>query len=138
MKNDLVIHVNTDNMEMLQLAFEQAANYRRETILRQHKLSAKDIALNAGLNKLMEGTAPFNLVMVANGPVVRMFVKGNAELQAMAEDAVAHGLKIHVGNYAVEKYGISRDDLWPFVEVVPSVTLDIVHMQEEGFSYLKV
>ncbi len=138
MNNNLVIHVNSNDPEVLKLAFTQAANYRRETLLKHHKISPQEIAIKAALEHLTDEELPFNQIMVANGPAVQHFVKKNKELMAIAENAVAHGLKIHVGNYAMDSYQVTKDMLWPFVEVVPSATLDIVHLQEAGFAYMKV
>ena len=137
MKFDLVIHVNADNPEVFKLAFSQAANYKKEAMLKRHKISALDIAAKAGFTALSE-VETFKLVMVVNGPAVQQLVKENTELLARAQDAVANGLKIHVGQCAMNAYHIEKSMLWSFVEVVPSATLDLVQLQNSGFAYMKV
>lgn len=137
MKFDLVIHVNTNDPNVFCLAFSQAANYKKEAILKQHKITPLDIAEKAGLVSLEE-TETFKLVMVVNGPAVQQLVKGNDELLAKAQKAVNNGLKIHAGQYALNSYNIEKERLWSFVEVVPSATLDLVQLQNSGFAYMKV
>ena len=137
MKFDLVIHVNADNPEVFKLAFSQAANYKKEAMLKRHKISAVDIAAKAGFTALSE-VETFKLVMVVNGPAVQQLVKENTELLARAQDAVANGLKIHVGQCAMNAYHIEKSMLCSFVEVVPSATLDLVQLQNSGFAYMKV
>ena len=76
--------------------------------------------------------------MVVNGPAVQQLVKENTELLAKAQKAVDNGLKIHAGQFALDSYHIEKERLWPFVEVVPSATLDLVQLQHAGFAYMKV
>lgn len=86
----------------------------------------------------LEGEAPFKLIMVVNGPAVQQLVKENTELMEVAQQAIANGLKIHVGQCAMNSHHLEKDMLWPFVEVVPSATLELVQLQDAGFSYIKV
>jgi len=136
MKYDLLFHVNANDPEVFKIAFGQAANYKREAN-RKRQLSALDIATKAAMGAL-EVEQGFRLVMVVNGPAVRQLLKDNTELQEFAEKAVNNGLKIHAGQYALEAGKITKDDLWSFVEIVPSATLEIVQLQNEGFAYIKV
>lgn len=137
MKFDLVIHVNANDPNVFRLAFSQAANYKKEALLKRHKISPMDIAAKAGLMALEE-METFKLVMVVNGPAVQQLVKENSELLSKAQEAVANGLKIHVGQCAMNSYHVEKDMLWSFVEVVPSATLDLVQLQNAGFAYMKV
>lgn len=137
MNYDLVIHVNANDPEVLKLAFSQAANYKKAAMTKRHKITPQDIAVKAGLMALEEAM-PFKLIMVVNGPAAQLLVKENTELLKLAQDAMANGLKIHVGQCAMNSYQLTEDMLWPSVEVVPSASLDIVQLQESGFSYMKV
>lgn len=137
MKFDLVIHVNTNDPNVFRLAFSQAANYKKEALLKRHKISPLDIAAKAGFMALDEPET-FKLIMVVNGPAVQQLVKENSELLGKAQEAVANGLKIHVGQCAMNSYHVEKDMLWSFVEVVPSATLDLVQLQNSGFAYMKV
>ncbi len=137
MKFDLVIHVNTNDPNVFKLAFSQAANYKKEALLKRHKISPVDIAAKAGFMAL-EDVETFKLIMVVNGPAVQQLVKDNSDLLSKAQEAVANGLKIHVGQCAMNSYHVEKDMLWSFVEVVPSATLDLVQLQNAGFAYMKV
>ena len=137
MNYDLVIHVNANDPAVLELAFSQAANYRKAALAKRHKISPQEIAVEAGFMAL-EGEAPFKLIMVVNGPAVQQLVKENVELMEVAQQAIANGLKIHVGQCAMNSHHLEKDMLWPFVEVVPSATLELVQLQDAGFSYIKV
>lgn len=137
MKYDLVIHVNANNAEIFKLAFSQAANYKKEAMLKRHKISALDIATKAGFTALSE-VETFKLIMVINGPAVQQLVKENTELLGKAQEAVANGLKIHVGQCAMDSYKLDKSMIWSCVEVVPSATLDLVQLQNSGFAYMKV
>ena len=52
--------------------------------------------------------------------------------------SVANGLKIHVGQCAMDSYKLDKSMIWSCVEVVPSATLDLVQLQNSGFAYMKV
>jgi intracellular sulfur oxidation DsrE/DsrF family protein len=137
MKYDLIFHVNTDDASLFSLAFSQAASYKKEAMLKRHRISPLDIAKFAAMNSL-EPHDHFKIVMVVNGAAVRQLVKENSELLAKAQEAVANGLKIHVGQCALDRHNLSKEQLWSFVEVVPSATLDMVTLQQEGYAYIKV
>ena len=137
MKYDLVIHVNANDPNVFRLAFSQAANYKKEAMLKRHKISALDIATKAGFTALSE-VETFKLIMVVNGPAVQQLGKENTELLGKAQEAGANGLKIHVGQCAMDSYKLDKSMIWSCVEVVPSATLDLVQLQNSGFAYMKV
>lgn len=136
MKSNLLIHVNVNDPEIFEMAFIQAANYRKETLIKHEKISAQDFAWRAGLGAL-EQEDRFKVGMVVNGPAVKQLVKENTELLQKAQEAVANGLKIFAGKYAVEKAGLDKSRLWSVVEIVPSATQTIVELQNKGFAYMK-
>ncbi len=136
MKHDLLIHVNVNDANVFEMAFGQAAHYRKETLIKHEKISAQELAMRAGLGAL-ETEERFKIVMVVNGPAVRQLVKENAELLQRAQEAVANGLKIFAGRYAVETAGLEKSQLWSFVEIIPSATQTIVELQMKGYAYMK-
>ena len=137
MKYDLILHVNVNDADVFKLAFSQAAAYRKQALLKKHQISALDIAAEAGFGAI-ETFEGFKIVMVVNGAGVQQLVKENTDLLAKAQEAVANGLKIHVGQCSMDAYKVEKSQLWSFIEVVPSATLDMVTLQNEGFSYIKV
>ncbi|MCQ2444787.1 MAG: DsrE family protein [Mailhella sp.] len=136
MKYDVLFHIDEDNMGTFETALFQAANFRKEALIKKRKLSPIDIAVNAGMPNL-EKEDGFRIVLVANGSAAQLLAKSNEKCLELAEEARAHGLEFHAGSYAMEQHGLRKEDLWPFVEVVPSATLDIVMLQHEGFAYIK-
>ena len=82
------------------------------------------------------------LFRVAYDKMVDTVARGGKVLfigtKRQAQEAVANGLKIHVGQCAMNSYHVEKDMLWSFVEVVPSATLDLVQLQNAGFAYMKV
>ena len=137
MKFDLLLHVDTDDAEVFSLAFSQAASYRNEAALKHHSISAQDIALDAAFISLEE-VDTFNMVMVVNGAAVKQLTRDNTALLAQAKEAAANGLRLHVGQCALDRHGLTRQQIWDMAEVVPSATLDLVRLQHEGYAYIKV
>ncbi len=137
MKKDLLIHVNVDDPKLFEMAFGQASNYRREMLITHEKLTSQDFAWRAALGAL-EVEDRFKVVMVVNGPAVKQLAKDNTKLLYKAQEAVSSGLKILAGKYAVEEAGLTKDDMWAFVEIVPSATQAIVELEDKGFAYMKV
>lgn len=136
MKFDILFHVDSEDEKSMKLALNQAANYKREAVLRKSKVSPLEIAVNAAAGAL-ETPDPFHVVVVVNGPAVKLLTRDHEELLGRAQEAVANGVKFHAGSYAMKNYGVPADDLWTFVEVVPSATLDIVELQHQGYAYVK-
>ncbi len=137
MKFDLLLHVDADDPAVFSLAFSQAASYRKEALLKHHSISAQDIAIEAAFVSL-EDFETFSMVMVVNGAAVKQLVRNNTELLAKAEEAAANGLRLHVGQCALDRHGLTKAQIWDMAEVVPSATLDMVQLQREGYAYIKV
>ena len=136
MKYDIIFHVDSEDEAPLKLALTQAANYKKEAVLNKRKISPLDIAINAGAGAL-ETPDPFHVVVVVNGPAVKLLTQEHEDLLGKAQEAVANGVKFHAGAYAMKKYNIEPSQLWTFVEVVPSATFDIVELQHQGYAYVK-
>ncbi len=136
MKNDLLIHVDVNDPAVFEKAFSQAAHYRQETLIKHEKVSTVDFAWRSALGTL-EQEERFRIALVVNDDGVKQLVKENSALLQKAQEAVANGLKIFVGRYAMEKAGLTKDQLWAIVEIVPSATQTMVEMQSQGFAYIK-
>ena len=114
MNYNLVLHVDSDNPGTLALAFTNAANYRA--------------ALPGGT---------FKMVLVANGPAVKLFTRGEEALAAQGEDIATQGLEIRLCNNALTKFGIDPAQIWDCATVVPAGVVELVRLQNEGYSYIK-
>ena len=105
MSYDLCLHVDANDPAVLAFAFVNVRNY-------MNGLPGKE----------------FELVLVANGPAVKLFVPAQAELQKTAEELMARGLKLHLCKNALDANKMTAADLWPGCEVVPAGLVEIVEL----------
>ena len=108
MSYDLCLHVDANDPAVLAFAFVNARNY-------MNGLPGKE----------------FELVLVANGPAVKLFVPAQAELQKTAEELMARGLKLRLCKNALDANKMTAADLWPGCEVVPAGLVEIVELPEQ-------
>ena len=108
MSYDLCLHVDANDPAVLAFAFVNARNY-------MNSLPGKE----------------FELVLVANGPAVKLFVPAQAEL------LMARGLKLRLCKNALDANKMTAADLWPGCEVVPAGLVEIVELQNKGFAYIR-
>ena len=114
MNYNLVLHVDSDNPGTLALAFTNAANYRAA----------------------LPGET-FKMVLVANGPAVKLFTRGEEALASQGAEIAAQGLEIRLCNNALTKFGIDPAQIWDCATVVPAGVVELVRLQNEGYSYIK-
>ena len=114
MSYDLCLHVDANDPAVLAFAFVNARNY-------MNGLPGKE----------------FELVLVANGPAVKLFVPAQAELQKTAEELMARGLKLRLCKNALDANKMTAADLGPGCEVVPAGLVEIVELQNKGFAYIR-
>lgn len=114
MNYDLLLHVDSDDPKILNLAMNNAANYKNG----------------------LPGES-FRMVLVANGPAVRLFTREHADLAARGAELADMGLDIRLCANALKGNGIAPDDLWAGCRVVPAGVVEIVRLQREGFAYIK-
>ena len=107
MSYDLCLHVDANDPAVLAFAFVNARNY-------MNGLPGKE----------------FELVLVANGPAVKLFVPAQAELQKTAEELMARGLKLRLCKNALDANKMTAADLWPGCEVVPAGLVEIVELSD--------
>lgn len=114
MNYDLILHVDSDDPKVLNLAFNNAANYHT--------------ALPGG---------QFRMVMVANGPAVKLFTMANTDQAARCRELQAMGLDIRVCRNALTTFAVADSSLWEGCTVVPAGVVEIVHLQRQGYAYIK-
>lgn len=114
MNYDLLLHVDSDEPRILSLAFSNAGHYK-------HALPGEN----------------FRMVLVANGPAVRLFTNEHPELATRGAELAAQGLDIRLCANALKSHNIAPDALWPNSRVVPAGVVEIVRLQREGFAYVK-
>ncbi len=111
---DLIIHVDDNEASRLNLAFNNALNYK------------------AGLPG-----ENFRMVLIANGPAVQLFTRSHEELAERGAKLMEEGLDIRLCRNALNTFHVSADELWKGCSIVPAGVVEIVKLQREGFAYLR-
>lgn len=111
---NLLLHVDSDETKTLDLALANAHHFlgafRNETI---------------------------RLVMVINGPGVKLITTDYPDQARKAAEITGKGASIMVCGTALKAYDMDRAELWPDVEVVSSGIVEIVRLQDDGMAYVK-
>lgn len=77
------------------------------------------------------------VVILANGAAVRMFVKETADRPDMVESLLNDGVSLRACGNALAGMNAADDDLLAGVEVVPSGSGELARLEDEGFGYVK-
>lgn len=75
--------------------------------------------------------------VVVHGPAVSMLYRNDVDFGARIQQLHNAGVHFVVGTSTVELTHAKKEDLFPFVEYVPSSIAEIVLRQEQGWSYIK-
>ncbi len=102
-----------------------------------HTEADMNIAISNIANSLaaLEGQA-CRLVMVVNGPAIKLMVKAGVHAAAL-QDLLGKGLNIRVCQNAMRKFDLDSEALIPGCRVVPAGIIELVNLQREGFAYIK-
>lgn len=114
MNYNLVLHMDSLDENIMRLVLRNAANY---------------------LNALPE--EKFQLVIVANGPAVRHFIRGERENEEAARALSERGVQFRLCANALRDNELDKEDLWPFCAIVPAGLVEIVKLEREGYAYIK-
>lgn len=79
----------------------------------------------------------YHMVLVVNAAAVRQLAADNTEVRDALEKACAQGLSVRVCNNALREQGVRPESLFPQCEVVPAGVVEIVNLQQDGYSYIK-
>lgn len=85
-------------------------------------------------------TNNFNIEILANAEAVKAYVSNNnteINLRNKMKTLSDRGIKFVACNNALKTFNINKEDLNPFVHIVPVGILELVNKQIEGFSYIK-
>ena len=81
-----------------------------------------------------------DMVVVANSLAVSSLDKtkeSNRKMQSRLEDLLRDSIRIFACENAMRNQGIEHDNLIAGVEVVEAGIAQILHLQEEGYAYIK-
>ncbi len=111
----VVFHVDMDDTPVFNLALANITNF------------FKDV-----------GAENADVALLANGFAVKLFVKvSNAKFKETLEELHKQGVKFYICNNALNAYGINREDLFKFCEIVPAGVTKLVELQNAGYAYIK-
>lgn len=124
MNYNLLLHVDLNDPQRLNIAFDNIINYKKYLA-----------------DYLPEGseTGKAVIVLVANGPAVNLFTKSpeHDEQEARMRTFLDEGVSIRLCQNALNKFGISHDQLWEGCTPVPGAIPEMVRLQAEGYAYIK-
>ena len=120
MNYNLLLHVDLNDPQRLNIAFDNIINYKKYL----------DDITEAGKT---------SIVLVANGPAVNLFVKSpeHAEQEARMRTFLDEGVSIRLCQNALTKFGIAHDQLWEGCTPIPGAIPEMVRLQAEGYAYIK-
>lgn len=82
----------------------------------------------------------FNIEVLANGEAVislKIEVCSNLKLLSVFNELSKQKAVFAACNNSLTKLAICKEELIPYVKIVPSGVIEIVNKQEEGYSYIK-
>lgn len=83
------------------------------------------------------GAQNTELEVVCHGPGLAMLMKVNKPFEARMDAVAKSGVEFAACNNTMHASEVTKDELFPFVTVVPSGVGELVLKQEEGWAYLK-
>lgn len=86
--------------------------------------------------KALDG-APASIVIVANGPAVKLLGKDDPTYAARVGALIEKGVSIRACNNSMNDFSLARDFICPGCEVVPAAILELVRLQHAGYAYVK-
>lgn len=114
MNYNLLAHLDLEDAHRLRMACENIRNY------------------NAALP-----AEKYQVVVLANGPAVKLFTVTDCPVADEVAELAAVTVSFRMCANALRKFGISPESLLPCCTVVPAGLVEIVHLQREGFAYIK-
>lgn len=114
MAYDLVVHMDACDMNLLDLALNNIANY----------LAA------------LEGKTPCSVTLVANAAAVKLFTRDCPKASRIAELA-SRGVRFKLCANALRSQNLQETDLLESCTVVPAGMVELVRLQDAGFAYVK-
>ena len=112
MNYNVVFHLDLDDEKILMLALANIKNF-----------------YNAPQSKGAE------VVLLVNGPAVLLFSKGNAPKE-LAE-IQAKGTSIRLCQNALNKFELEPEHIEEGILIVPAGIIELIDLQNKGFSYIK-
>lgn len=114
MRNDLLIHIDSAEPNVLHLALNNISNFI------------------AGC-----GDESWNVVVVANGPAIKQFTKANLDEGHKVTALAKQGVQFHLCNNAKLAFHIEESDMLEGCEIIKAGMNELVALQNQGYAYVK-
>ena len=111
---NLLLHIDSDDVKTLDLALANAHHF---------------------LTAFTDET--IRLVLIVNGPGVKLITTQYPEQAKKASEMARKGASVMVCGNALKAYEMDNSELWPDIEVVSNGIVEIVRLQNEGMAYVK-
>ncbi|MGL4991307.1 MAG: DsrE family protein [Sarcina sp.] len=108
-------------------------------ILHLNELTRWSMAFGNIKNILKEEPDANIEILIHGEPLIKLTIVEANKLNIYNEmkDLSDMGVVIAACNNTMKKIGIEKDELCPFIKVVPAGVIELVKKQEEGYSYIK-
>jgi intracellular sulfur oxidation DsrE/DsrF family protein len=87
------------------------------------------------------GNSSFQIEVLANAEAVKAYNTSSKEIDPnisnLSEELNAKGVKFVACNNALKGFGLQKEDINFFVDIVPAGVLELAEKQMEGYSYIK-
>lgn len=86
------------------------------------------------------GSENFNIEVLANAEAVKAYVlekENQLNTTNTMKTLSDRGIRFVACNNSLKAFNIKKEELIPFVHIVPTGVLEIVNKQMEGYSYIK-
>ena len=81
---------------------------------------------------------PANIHVVANGPAVKLFIAHRVySYFHKVEELNKLGVTFSLCNLALKNYSVASEALLPLCRVVDAGVIELIALQEQGYSYIK-
>ena len=111
---NLLLHIDSDDVKTLDLALANA-----------------HLFLTAFTDETIR------LVLIVNGPGVKLITTQYPEQAKKASEMARKGASVMVCGNALKAYEMDNSELWPDIEVVSNGIVEIVRLQNDGMAYVK-
>ncbi len=112
----IVFHVDSPNVQRVEMAFHNAHSVEMHT-----------------------GTGKVRMVVVANGPAVKFFLRStSSEIASQIHNLESTGdVRFHVCEASLKAFHYSPSDVLGDCKVVPAGVIDIARLEARGYAYIK-
>ena len=88
-------------------------------------------------NMISAALDPPEIEVVCHGPGISLLLRGHEERTRTVSDLLREGVRFVACENTLESQSISRAELIPGVDVVPSGAVEVIAKQQDGYGYFR-